>query len=627
MRSLARIARIARIARTLARSGALLAIAGAAALAPPHAAVQPPVLKWQKGGCFTSWCETGWYSSPAVADLDRDGTPEVIGSAYSIVALDGRTGALEWRISSGHDRSQPGAGNVGRTWPGIVVADLDADGTVEIASAHSGGWVSVYDAQGYFKAGWPRQPTTSELRGLGVADLDGDGKLEAIVTAAIGSQTNTWIFSAGGVLRAGWPQLQAGAPGYAWGVYNANAAAGDLDGDGTGEIVVPSDVHYLCAYEANGQPIPASTVFGAGKVWGQVGVWESQVPELRGWGACDGVRAESYRTNFADGAAVLADVDGDGSLEAVVTGNTYDCSHDPYLSRYHGVHLFNRDRSRYNKAGRDWRSPPVDTGAPIAEDYNTIESAQPNPAVADLDGDGTKEIVYSAYDGRVHAFWLDKTEHGSWPYAVYRAADGFFRFASEPAIADLDADGKAEVIVASWTQKGSGANGRLTILSWDGKLLQQVDLPAPFGGGDWNGALAAPTLADLDGDADLEIVLNTAHSGLVAYDLPGTAGARVLWGSGRGGFLRGGACAQPRPAEVRDSLRVTRSGTADIRLAWSAAAGAASYRGYRSTSAQMTGATRIGETTALALVDPGAQQDGVRAVFYQVRGANGCGVE
>ena len=62
-------------------------------------AVQLPVLKWQHGGCYSSWCETGWYSSPAVADLDGDGTPEVIGSAYSIFVLDGATGVLEWQIA------------------------------------------------------------------------------------------------------------------------------------------------------------------------------------------------------------------------------------------------------------------------------------------------------------------------------------------------------------------------------------------------------------------------------------------------------------------------------------------------------------------------------------------------
>jgi hypothetical protein len=110
-----------------------------------RANIAAPVLKWQHGGCYASWCETGWYSSPAVADLDGDGTMEVIGSAYSIAVLDGATGALEWRMKSGHDRTEPDADNVGRTWPGIVVADVDADGEPEIVTAHGGGYVSVYD--------------------------------------------------------------------------------------------------------------------------------------------------------------------------------------------------------------------------------------------------------------------------------------------------------------------------------------------------------------------------------------------------------------------------------------------------------------------------------------------------
>lgn len=73
--------------------------------APEQKEVQAPELKWQRGGCYASWCETGWYSSPAAADLDGDGRVEVIASAYSIVALDRRTGALIWRVASGHDRA------------------------------------------------------------------------------------------------------------------------------------------------------------------------------------------------------------------------------------------------------------------------------------------------------------------------------------------------------------------------------------------------------------------------------------------------------------------------------------------------------------------------------------------
>jgi hypothetical protein len=236
------------------------------------AAILAPVLKWQNGGCYSSWCETGWYSSPAVADLDGDGQPEVIGSGYTIFVLDGATGAQKWHMPSGYDRSQPGAGSVGRTWPGIAVADLFGDGRQEIITAHGGGVVSVYNPQGYFMPGWPQHPTSSELRGLSLADLDGDGRLEIVVTAAIGSKTSTWVYEPDGSLRPGWPQLSNDS-GYGWGVYNDNSALGDINGDGQSEVVVPSDVHYINAYNPNGVQLPANPMYG-GKNWGQVGAWE-----------------------------------------------------------------------------------------------------------------------------------------------------------------------------------------------------------------------------------------------------------------------------------------------------------------------------------------------------------------
>jgi hypothetical protein len=511
--------------------------------AQARSSIPAPVLKWQHGGCYSSWCETGWYSSPAVGDIDADGQPEVIASAYSIVSLDGASGALEWRVASGYDRSQPGASSVGRTWPGIVLADVDGDGSQEIVTAHGGGWVSVYNGQGWFEPGWPQHPSTNELRGLLVSDLDGDGRLEIIVTAT-GNQVNTWVYEPDGSLRPGWPQLNSAA-GYAWGVYNANAAAGDLDGDGTGEIVVPSDVHYINAYNPDGSQLPANPIYG-GKNWGQVGIWESLATELRGWGECNGLRAESYRTNFADGPADIVDVNGDGVMEVVVTGNVYDCFAGYPPSRYTGVYIFNADRSRFNTGGFDWRTPPVDTGAPIMEDYNVIETAEANPVLADLDGDGRLEILFASYDGRLHAYWLDKTEHGSWPFSVYHSADGTLSFASEPAVADLDADGHAELLFTSWTQKGSGKTGKLTILDYLGNLLQSVDLPPAFGSPSWNGALPAPTLANIDADPDLEVVINSVNSGVLAYDLPGTANAMVYWGTGRGSYQRSGVILQGR---------------------------------------------------------------------------------
>jgi len=512
-------------------------------------AIGVPTLEWQHGGCYSSWCETGWYSSPAVADLDDDGTMEVIAGAYSVFVLNGEDGTEQWTDNPTGDR----------VWPGVVVADIDDDGDLEIITAQGGGYLNVLDHAG--DAVWTRQPVSNELRGLSVYDLDDDGTLEIVVTGAVYGKVNTWVYEHNGSVRTGWPQLNNDS-GYAWGVFNDNAAIGDLDDDGMGEIVVPSDVHYICAYEANGVQIPAHGMYG-GKAWGKVGVWEDLDVELRGWGECKPAygRAERYRPNFADGPAAIADMNGDGVVEVVATGNVYDCI-PGYPSKYMGVYIFNADRSRFNAGGYDWYTTvPVDTGAPLSEDWTVIESAQPNPALADLDGDGELEILYASYDGRVHAFWLDKTEHGNWPYAVYTG--GPYRFASEPTVADLDNDGLAEVIFASWVQKGSYQTGKLHILDYQGNMVYEVSLPAAYGSPNWNGALAAPTLANIDSDADLEVVLNTAHSGFVAYELPGTASARVLWGTGRGNYQRTGSILQGSLRSSQVSVQPTLVGPGD----------------------------------------------------------------
>ncbi len=497
-------------------------------------AVNEPVLKWKYGGCYSSWCETGWYSSPAVADLDGDGKKEVIASAYSIVVLNGNTGNIKWRAKSGHERNAGGS-NVGRTWPGVVVTDVDGDNKLEIITAHGNGYVSVYNHNGYFKSGWPKRPISRELRGLTVADIDNDGTSEIIVTGAVGNKTNTWVYEHNGVLRSGWPQL-ANSSGYSYGVFNDNAWVADISGDKKKEIIVPSDVHYICAYNANGAQLSGHSQYG-GKGWGKIGLWESQAIELRGWGNCSTSRAERYRANLANGAAVVSDLDNNGAVEIIVTGNMYDCAHGHPPGKYTPLFIFNADRSRFHVGGWDWREPAKNTGAPLSEDYNLIENCQPNPVVADIDGDNRKEILFSSYDGRIHCFWLDKTEHHNWPYRVYNPGEGFFRFSSEPVIADLDNDNKAEIIFTSWVQKKNSGGlrlGKLHILDYRGNVLYEKNLPAPRSSSDRvNGALAAPTIANIDQDSDYELVINTINSGFIAYDLPGSAGAKILWHTGR----------------------------------------------------------------------------------------------
>lgn len=515
---------------------ALALLAGAAVCATRSpavprspSAVSAPVLKWQRGGCFSSWCQTGWYASPAVADLDGDGTKEVVWGSYDVVALDGATGALDWRGTNGS-----------RVWPGVAVADLTGDGTLEVVAGRGSDQVTVYRSGGSVL--WTRNPFGGgEVRTLAVEDLDTDGVLEVVVGRASGGSTKQLnVYDAGGNVRHGWPARRDGEPGYGWGMYNENVAVADLDGDGDKELIGPTDTHYVTALDDDGSQLPASAVYGAGKVWSQVGVHVDHAVDLRGYANC----GTEHRPNWADSAPAVGDLDGDGVREIVVVGNVYDCGTDPYTSLYQMPFVFRLDRTRASGTGWDWTVLPAPGpgSAPLSEDYAVIETALPNPVLADLDGDGRKEILFSSYDGKIHAYWLDRTEHGSWPYDVPGTG---IRFASEPVVADLDADGQAEVLFTSWPQKSVGGTGQLHVLSSAGTLLHAVDLPAPFGGASWNGALGAPTLADVDGDADLELVAGTVSSGAVAYDLPGTANARVLWGTGRGSLGRTGAAPGP----------------------------------------------------------------------------------
>jgi len=504
--------------------------------------ISTPTLKYSGVGQYdTGWCEEAYYSTPAVADLNGDGRLEIIFSAYSIVNADAATGNVNWRISSGFDRSSPDAKYTGRTWSNIIIKDVDGDGKLEIITGHSNGIVSVYNNEGYFKPGWPQKPTENEIKSVRAYDLDNDGTDEIIVAAAIENSTNIWVYEHNGSLRTGWPQLNdqtdavknpvLKSTGYAWGVFADNISVGDINGDGMAEIVVPSDVPFICAYDSFGNLIEANPMYG-GRSWGKIGGWEDAAFESKveneGWGVSIDwrtgqeidlfslPRSERYTVNFAFGKSVIADLDGNGTNEVVVTGNVYDRAYGfPPPGKYQGLFVFNGDRTRFRNQKYDWSQIPVDTGEPLSEDWNEIELCIPAPAVEDIDLNGEKEIIYPTYDGRIQCFWLDKT---SWAYSVY---DGYTKeFASSPAVVDLNNDGYKEIIFTTFTAKNSSKTGSLYILSHKGKLIHKVELPKSLGGTTIpNGGLAAPLVSDVDGDGLFEIVVNSHLSGLVVYDL------------------------------------------------------------------------------------------------------------
>ena len=146
---------------------------------------------------------TGWFSSPAVYDLDGDGTREIIAPFYDIAIWDAE-GNLIYRQERDY--------HAGRVYAPSVVADLEGDGVVEVVVAAGEGTVAAYewrDAALRIKNGWPATTCVGdscyENRSLAADDLDGDGKIEIVVSSTRSSQptgyesTNPHVF----VFRAG----------------------------------------------------------------------------------------------------------------------------------------------------------------------------------------------------------------------------------------------------------------------------------------------------------------------------------------------------------------------------------------------------------------------------------------
>lgn len=506
----------------------------------------PPVFAWSR--CPAGYCDTGWYASPAVADVDGDGQIEVLWGGYRLMAVNGTTGALEW--------THPPSGSDGRLWPSPAIADLDGDGSPEIVIANGSGRLVALDGAGTPRPGFPVQPFPGgELRSLAVADLDGDGDQELLVARAAPTDREQWsVLEHTGTVRAGWPQHTAASPGYATGCYNQNLAAADLDGDGRREVVATSDVHYLATLGDGGVERKAHPRFGTpggvAKDWSQVGLHFDETWDLLGWADCGAPAPVQWRPNLADSAPVVADLDRDGTPEIVLIGNFYEFCDGPYRSLFQEPVILAADRTRWSNGVHDWTSLPAPDGggAPLSQDWNEIETVAPNPTVADLDGDGAAEILFPSYDGRLHAVWLDQTEKHGWPIDLNPAGSSTIRFASEAVAADLDGDGRLEVLFHVWTAKGSDQDGELRIVDWQGSPLASV--PIPRNGKTWSGALGAPTLANIDGDPALEVLSGTTSAGVIAHELPGTAGARVAWRTSRGDFTR----AAPEPDATATGL-------------------------------------------------------------------------
>ncbi|MFQ5558073.1 MAG: FG-GAP-like repeat-containing protein, partial [Acidimicrobiales bacterium] len=161
-----------------------------------------------------------------------------------------------------------------------------------------------------------------------------------------------------------------------------------------------------------------------------------------------------------------------------------------------------------------------------------------SPVIADIDGDGANEVVVGHQDGILRAYEGDGSLR--WATAAVpgigagcRAQSGPTAVDSSPAVADLDGDGTAEVIVGLGSTWRSGQNGSLLVLDgpsgaiewrWAGGRDRDT-IPANTGVPDgWcDGVFTTPAVADVDGDGSLDIVFAGWDFNIWAVDHTGTA--------------------------------------------------------------------------------------------------------
>jgi len=341
----------------------------------------------------------------------------------------------------------------------VNAADIDGNGTKEIIIGYNSA-VSVVDHTGTQLPGWPQtiDPTNSGAHiqiSPVVADLDGDGSPEIL---AANDVNKFFIWSANGTLWAGWPKNISG--------FMTNIAVDDLTGDGQKEIII--------------------------SVRGSVRVFNTNGVMLPGW---------PFFTNVLNSPPAIGDVDGDGQKEIVVATGVGPTN--LYLIKANGVVMPN------------W---PKAINPQLAPNFTTFSY----PVLGDLDGDGTMEVVIGSMNGLVYAFRANGSNLPGWPQATKAT------IVNSPAIGDIDGDGLPEVIAGNdrIIENGADANYLFawhadgTVLpNWPVKYDRQIS-QSSFGYG-------APALADLDQDGRADIIVssdtnNTSYSPLNAYKFDGS---------------------------------------------------------------------------------------------------------
>ncbi len=334
---------------------------------------------------------------------------------------------------------------------GLAAAALGVGGGFGMFVATSDGGISGFNEEGELMQGFPVSGTAGNTPGSmpALGDLDGDGTLELVWG---GSDGKVWAWTFEGRFVPGFPKM-AGTPGP-----NVQLALSDLDG-------------------APGVEIVAVTHNGTVTVLGTDGV-------LPGWPRAVAAHPHAPSiTRFGDDAPTILIAAGP---------KTYAFAPDGALR---------------------WSST-----------RNSLADSEPVPG--DLDGDGIDEVIVSrTADSELSVLNAlgEPVTFGAWPRRHAGSPRG------TPLLGHVSISGSPSVL---WTLPGSG------IFAYDGAAAVLPGFPKP-GSAAWAGSIA-----DFDGDGRSEILGGVAEGpGAVVFRLESGTWRKTAqaWPTPRGNFARTGS--------------------------------------------------------------------------------------
>ncbi len=399
-----------------------------------------------------------------------------------------------------------------------AIADLDGDGEMEVIVANIDGFVHVLDPAGNPVPGFP----VTLDRSLGavsdrdnnvdsgiygspaVEDMDGDGDYEIVVSGLDG---HVYMWHHNGDLDPGFPVklMLAGDEDFAQSV--SSPALGDVDGDGSPDILVGSN------QSKNEQ----------GSFWAihADGNDHSGGPFLEGFPlSILSVNLLPVVGQGVGSSPALADIDGDGVLEIGISGlagppRVYDGEGYIYRAMQSGTMAI-----------------PENAFGPLSDSQDMpLQVFFTNPIFADFNNDGRLNMLQGGGGLKIAAAFASggtriDFDHllGAWDVRSERFLHAFprrmedYQFFMSPAVADIDGDDVPEAI--------NGSAGYY-LHAWNRFGVEPAGWPKFTGG--W--IISCPAVGDVDGDGQLEVMAATRSGWLFAWNTTGSADGRIEWPS------------------------------------------------------------------------------------------------